>query len=275
MTGTRGRTARKDMPETRERAAVVTGAGSGIGRATAVRLARSGFACVLAGRRAEPLRETAELVAREGARAVQVPADVTTEEGRAAIMAGVDACGARLRALVNNAGDTYLAPLFAQDLARWRENFALNVESAAFLSFEAMRRMSGAGGAIVNIASVYGIVALDHTFYQGRIAAQTPDGPERGVAYAASKGALRQLSRELGVAGAGMGVRVNTVSPGMIDVARHGLAPEEIDRFGAATPMGRMGRPEEIAGAVDFLLSEDASFITGAELVVDGGWTLW
>jgi NAD(P)-dependent dehydrogenase (short-subunit alcohol dehydrogenase family) len=266
--------------------AVVTGAGSGIGRATAVRLARDGQICVLAGRRLEPLRETAELISGEDGRAVTVAADVTTEEGRATILDSVDATatgtGGRLRALVNNAGDTYLAPLFAQDLNRWRDNFALNVEAAAFLSFEAMRRMTlgdggggGGGGGIVNVASVYGIVALDHAYYQDRIAAETPYGPERGVAYAAAKGALRQLSRELGVAGAKMGVRVNTVSPGMVDVPRHGLSREEIERFGAATPMGRMGRPEEIAGAIAFLLSDDASFITGAELIVDGGWTLW
>jgi NAD(P)-dependent dehydrogenase (short-subunit alcohol dehydrogenase family) len=169
-----------------------------------------------------------------------------------------------------------LAPLFAQDLVSWRANFALNVEAAAFLSFEAMRRMSRTGGGgIVNIASVYGRVALNHDFYPGIIAADTPQGPVRGVAYAAGKGALRLLSRELGVAGAKLGVRVNTVSPGMIQVEKADLTQEQVDGFAKATPMGRLGRPEEIAGAVNFLLSAEASFITGAEIVVDGGWTLW
>lgn len=256
--------------------AVVTGAGTGIGRAIALRLAAAGYACVLAGRRRELLDETAGLIAEKGGRAYPVRADVTTEDGRTAIYAEVDAQAAPLRALVNNAGDTYLAPLFAQKLQRFRDNFALNVESSAFLSFEAMRRMArSGGGGIVNIASMYGIIALRNAYYGGMIPAETPDGPVRGVAYAVSKGGLRLLSRELSVAGARMGVRVNTVSPGPIQVEKYELESETIKHFSEATPMGRLGRPEEVAGAVNFLLSSEASYITGAEIVIDGGFTLW
>lgn len=258
------------------RLAIVTGGGTGIGRATAVRLARSGYTCVLVGRRKDRLDETAELMADEGGCGVPIAADVTTEEGRAAIVETADAREEPLRGLVNNAGRTYLAPLFSQELLKWRDNFALNVEAAAFLSFEVMRRMKEAGGgAIVNIGSVYGIVALRNEYYGDMVPFDTPDGPIRGVAYAAAKGAVRSLTRELGVAGARMGVRVNTVSPGMIPVDDYQFDSQTIRTFCDATPLGRLGRPEEIAHAVNFLLSAEASFITGAELVVDGGWTSW
>lgn len=264
------------MSATDSQLAVITGAGTGIGRAIALRLARAGYVCVLAGRRKNLLDETAALVAEQGGRALTISADVTTENGRAVILQAVDEQREPLRALVNNAGDTYLAPLFAQDLQKFRDNFALNVEAAAFLSFESMRRMSAAGGgAIVNIASVYGMVALNRAFYEWLIPADTSEGPVRGVSYAASKGALRMMSRELAVAGAKLEVRVNTVSPGMIQIDPQQPEPQYVVPFAAATPMGRLGKPDEIAGAVNFLLSPEASFITGAEIVIDGGWTLW
>ncbi|WP_243769716.1 SDR family NAD(P)-dependent oxidoreductase [Amycolatopsis acidicola] len=254
---------------------MVTGGGTGIGRATAIRLSESGYECLVVGRRKEKLDETVECITGRGGKAVPVPADITTVEGREKIFEVVDVQESCLSALVNNAGDSNLAPLFDQDLKKWQGNFSLNLESAAFLAFEAIERMSESGGAIVNVASVYGMVALNNRLYADRFPASSAEGPTRDVSYAASKGALRMLSRELAVAAAPMGVRVNTVSPGMIQVEKHEFESDYLRKFEEMTPMGRLGRPAEIAGAINFLLSPEASYITGSEIVVDGGWTVW
>jgi NAD(P)-dependent dehydrogenase (short-subunit alcohol dehydrogenase family) len=255
--------------------AVVTGAGSGIGQAIAVRLARAGHTCLLVGRRTARLAETAARIADESGSAIQLPADVTDPKDRARVLDAVDASGSPVAALVNNAGGSYATGLFAHDLARWRENFALNVEAAAFLSFALLPRLQAqGGGAIVNIASVYASVAVNTGFYT-RYPEQGPDGPVRAVAYSASKGALLQLTRELAIAAAPMGVRVNALSPGMIAIDDRPLDAATHEALVAATPMHRLGRPEEIADVVHFLLSDAASFITGSELVADGGWTAW
>jgi NAD(P)-dependent dehydrogenase (short-subunit alcohol dehydrogenase family) len=260
---------------TESKLAIITGAGSGIGQAIAVRLAQAGYVCLLTGRRAPRLAETAMVIIKAGGRAIEVPADITVPDERLRIEAAAADSGCRLAALVNNAGGSYAAALFAQDVERWRHIFALNVEAAAFLSFAAMPLMrAGGGGAIVNIGSVYGSVGLNSAFYTA-YPAMTDSGPVRAVAYCASKGALLQVTKELAIAGAPMNVRVNTLSPGMIAIDSRPLDERTSGELESATPMGRLGRPAEVAEAAHFLLSEGAGFITGTELVVDGGWTAW
>lgn len=254
---------------------IVTGAGSGIGRAVAIRLATEGYKCVLVGRRKERLEQTASMCKQPGDATIVVPVDITTEEGRAALLRIVDSESAALYGLVNNAGGSYRAPIFDQELQKWRESWILNVEAPTFLCFDAMMRMRDFGeGSIVNIASIYGIVALNPAHYDDARGHSTL-GPKRGVAYAAAKGALRTLAKELAIAGAEIGVRVNTVSPGMIRVEKQSITEERMRRLCTATPLRRMGTPIEVANAVQFFMSREAGFVTGAELVVDGGWTLW
>jgi NAD(P)-dependent dehydrogenase (short-subunit alcohol dehydrogenase family) len=238
--------------------ALVTGAGRGIGRAIAVRLAADGALVALCARSVD---ELADVAVEAGPRAVAFPLDIGADGAPARLVAEVEAQIGPLDVLVNAAG---ISPAFARaedtSIDDWDAIMHTNVRAAFLLCQEAGRGMLERGsGAIVNVASIGGLVALP-----------------RLVAYCAAKGALLALTKVLAVEWADRGVRVNAVAPAYVETQMtSGLIshPKLSAELLAATPLGRWGRPEEIASAVVFLASGASSFVTGETLVVDGGWT--
>jgi len=262
----------------RPRSAIVTGGGTGIGRGIVEALAGAGVHCVIAGRRREPLDDATSALAGSPGAVVAVVADVTEEAGRAAIAAACLDHNGSIDVLVNNAGATATAPLLDYEEADWEHVFATNVAAAFFMARAVLPAMRDARwGRIVNIGSVYGSLGLNNDYYEGRLPWDTPGdaGPVREVAYSASKGALLQLTRELATAVGRWNVTVNTVTPEIVPVDAIPMSPDIKKRLEAKTPMRRTRTPADVAAAVRYLVSEEASFVTGAELRVDGGWSIW
>ncbi|MBV1705269.1 MAG: SDR family oxidoreductase [Hyphomicrobiales bacterium] len=241
---------------------VVTGGGRGIGRAIALGAAARGWDVLVNFARDAASAEAVVASCRAaGAASQAVRGDVAVEADVLAIFAAADAMG-RLAGLVNNAGivatQGRLEDFSADRIARM---FAVNSVGAILCAREAVRRMStkrgGAGGAIVNLSSV----------------AARLGGPGDYVDYAASKGAIDSFTVGLAKEVAADGIRVNVVSPGVIETEIHasGGEPGRAARVGAGVPMGRAGGAEEIAAAVLWLLSDEASYVTGANVVASGG----
>lgn len=248
------------------RRALVTGGGTGIGRQLAQTLALAGADVVICGRRSGPLEEAAAEIAAMGGAVTAIEADVTSEDdlGRLIATGPVDI-------LVNNAGYGRIGPWTEVTMDGWHDVLAVNLDAPFRLSQLLVPPMVEQGwGRVVNIASVYGMVTGNPYMY--------PQFEWDNCAYVTSKHALLGLSKYLAVRTGGTGVTVNAISPGMFPFteANQDRSPEEsLRRLRQFTPEGRTGEIRELASALLFLVSPDSTFVTGQNIVVDGGWTLW
>lgn len=246
--------------------AIITGAGSGIGRAIARRFAADGTAVVIAGQRAERLRETLQAVEQGGGQGRAVACDVSdVEQARQLVRAAIEAFG-RLDVLVNNAAknrpDHAVSERAAEmDEAWWEATFAVNVRAAFHCCKHALPHMiAGGGGSIINVASTSGLT-----------------GNWNQSAYVASKHGLVGLTKSIALDYAAQHVRANAICPGFIETERS-LAFSALNRGAdwrerklSEIPLGRLGRAEEVAALAAFLASDESSYITGAAIPIDGG----
>ncbi|WP_289150665.1 SDR family oxidoreductase [uncultured Salipiger sp.] len=245
--------------------AVVTGSASGIGHETAKLFAAEGAHVVVADRDADAAAKVALKLAADGAAAEAVALDVSQEDQVKALLDGVKSRHGRLDILVNNAGYGFAGTVADTSVEDWDALFAVNVRGVFLGCKHAVPIFAAQGGGIiVNTASGGAIVGIANR-----------------AAYTASKGAVAALTRAMAIDHADDMIRVNCVAPGTIETPyftkifakspdaaalRKGLEDRQV--------MGRLGRPEEIARAILFLASDDATFCTGSTLVVDGGWTI-
>ena len=247
-----------DIDLTAQRA-IVTGASTGIGRAIAIALARAGAdVAIHYGSSRKEADETARAVESHGRRAVLVQADFRdpTAAGKA-VEAAVQALGAPIDILVNNAGSLVgRSAVEEMEAELWQEVIALNLSSVFFVTKAALPHL-GDGARIVNVSSV---------------AARHGGGPG-AFAYAAAKGGVMTLTRGLAKELASRNIRVNAIAPGVIETPFHDKfsTPEQLETFRKGIPLGRLGTSEECAGAVLYLVSPLASYVTGQSIDINGG----
>ncbi|MGB0907126.1 MAG: glucose 1-dehydrogenase [Maricaulaceae bacterium] len=244
--------------------AIITGGSRGLGEATARAMAAEGAAVLITDLRAELGEAVAADITVGGGKAAFLTQDVTDEARWAEVFAHAQAEFGAANVLVNNAGIALVGTIEDTSYADWRKTQAVNMDAVFLGTQAAVRHMKeSGGGSVINISSIEGIVGNPVAF-----------------AYNASKGAVRILTKSAAIycAKAGYGIRVNSVHPGFVptDMVMDAvpLAPEGfVDEALAMTPMNRFGEPSEIANGVVFLASDESSYMTGSELVIDGGFT--
>jgi NAD(P)-dependent dehydrogenase (short-subunit alcohol dehydrogenase family) len=238
------------------RVVIVTGASSGLGAAVAVAVAQAGADVVIGARRTEMLEATAAAVEGVGRRALVVPTDITVVEDCQRLVRSAAETFGRVDGLVNNAGVATAVPALQESPEQFRAVLDLNLMGAYWTAQAAAAAMTS-GGSIVNVSSIIGLTS-----------AELPQ-----AAYATSKAGLLGLTRDLAAQWSGRrSIRVNALAPGFFESEMTDLCrPGYLESLAERTPLGRIGRPEEIASVVVFLLSDAASFMTGSTVVVDGG----
>lgn len=250
-----------------DKVAVVTGAAGGLGLAMAEALGREGAVVVLTDIDAARGQASAKALADSGIRARFVCHDATVPEEWERLTADVLAREGRIDVLVNNAGGGLDSDIESMDFAHYKRMIALNLDTAFLGCKYGIAAMKGRGGSIVNISSVGGLI-----------------GTAALPAYSAAKGGVRLLTKCVAAhcGQRGYGIRVNSVHPGLIrtaagvEVTRMATGLDEeaaVAAFASLHPIGRVGQPHEIANGVVFLASDESSFMTGSELVIDGGYT--
>lgn len=251
-----------------QKVALITGAGSGIGREIAILYAQQGAHVIIADRDLEAARTvTAEIQNTQG-KATTLQLDVTSEEEVQTAFANLAGDSGRLDILVNNAGVSHVGSILETSSEDWERVMNVNTRGVFLCSKYALKQMLSQqpqGGVLVNIASVAGMIAV-----------------ERRFPYSASKGAILSITRSIAMDFVKQGIRANAICPGTVHtpfvegyLERNFAATkdEERDKLHARQPIGRMGRPDEIAHAALYLASDEAAFVTGSSLVIDGGWT--
>lgn len=237
--------------------AFVTGGGSGIGAATAQRLAKEGATVIICGRRQAPLDEVVAAIHNDGGKAYAVQADVSNEQAFVEAIENTAKKHGGLDIMVNNAMAYSYGSITDTSTEDWHSNFTTSVDGTFWGTRTAMRIMQDTGGAIINVSSICGEL-----------------GTPMMAGYSASKAAVVNFSRAAAAEGASKNIRVNVVVPAVVETpATAGMLSDEamLNNTNRLIPMGRVGRSDELASAIAFLASDDASYITGASLPVDGG----
>ncbi len=244
----------------KDKIAIITGGGSGIGRASAELFAREGARVVVADFNEKAAQETAAAIRQAGGEAISVQVDVSDSAQVQRLVDTTLQTYGGIDILVNNAGILLFGTALDTSQQDWERVIAINLTGTFLVSKAVLPHMiARGGGSIVNLTSSTG----------------AHDAAANTVAYVTSKGGVALLTRAMAIDHAKHNVRVNAVAPGPTDtpMLRDAMSPEQLAAFAATFPMGRLGRPEELARAILFLASDEASFVTGAILAVDGGQT--